>query len=57
MKEGCEKIQHYGAFKDATGSNDVRDPEVCLNNIKKTLAEVRLEYADVERRLKSFYEK
>ena len=57
MKESCEKIQHFGAFKDETGSRDVLDPETCLNNIKKTLAEVKVEYVEAEKRLKSFYER
>ena len=57
VRDSCEKIQHFGALKDASGGRDVTDRELCLRNIQTTLVELRAEYAEAERRLKSFYEK
>lgn len=55
IKDSCEKIQHYGAGKDETGAVDEPDEEVSLKNIKSTLAEVKVEYKDVEKFLRRFY--
>jgi len=55
VKDSCEKIQHFGAKKDETGTVDELDDQTCLNRIKDTLAAVRTEYAEVEKVLKRFY--
>jgi len=56
VKDGCEKIQHYGAKKDDTGTKDEPSEDICLRRIKETLALVREQYEDVEKVLKRFYE-
>ena len=55
VKEACERIQHYGASKDETGTVSEPDAKVSLGNIKKTLAEVKDDYTDVETLLRRFY--
>lgn len=55
VKEACEKIQHYGARKDETGTINEPDEKVSLENIKKTLADVKEDYTDVETLLRRFY--
>lgn len=55
VKDSCEKIQHYGQHKDETGTNEEPDDAKCLGRIKKTLAVVKVEYAEVEKVLRRFY--
>lgn len=55
VKEACERIQHYGARKDETGSVPDQDEKVSLENIKRTLADVKEDYTDVETLLRRFY--
>jgi osomolarity two-component system phosphorelay intermediate protein YPD1 len=55
VKDSCEKIQHYGAHKDETGTVDEPDDAKCLSRIKKTLETVKTEYAEVEKALRRFY--
>ncbi|KAG0157828.1 hypothetical protein PDIDSM_5338 [Penicillium digitatum] len=55
VKDGCEKIQNFGAHKDETGIIDQPDTEVCLKAIKKTLDEVEVEYRKVEKLLRRYY--
>ena len=55
VKDSCEKIQHYGSHKDETGTIDEPDDAKCLSRIKKTLATVKTEYAEVEKALRRFY--
>lgn len=55
VKDACEKIQHFGAGKDESGTIDVADQSVLLGNIKQTLADVRRDYGDVAKRLRAFY--
>ncbi|KAJ5090257.1 hypothetical protein N7532_008941 [Penicillium argentinense] len=55
VKDGCEKIQHFGAGKDESGTADEPDESVSLKNIDKTLKEVKVEYAKVEKFLRRFY--
>ena len=52
---GCEKIQHYGAMKDETGTQDVEDEALCLENIKKTMVVMKKDYEEVEKWLKDYY--
>ncbi|OJK04101.1 hypothetical protein ASPACDRAFT_39717 [Aspergillus aculeatus ATCC 16872] len=55
VKDACEKIQHYGAGKDETGTNDEPDQEVSLENIRKTLTQVKKDYKEVEDFLRRYY--
>ncbi|KAJ5990981.1 hypothetical protein N7499_011526 [Penicillium canescens] len=55
VKDGCEKIQHFGAGKDETGSIDEPDNEVSLKAIKKTLDDVKTAYRKVEKLLRRYY--
>ncbi len=55
VKDSCEKIQHYGAHKDESGTVDEPDDGKCLNRIKDTLSTVKVEYADVEKTLRRFF--
>jgi osomolarity two-component system phosphorelay intermediate protein YPD1 len=55
VKDACEKIQHFGAGKDETGSINVSDQALLLGKIKQTLTDVRRDYGDVAKRLKAFY--
>ena len=55
VKDSCEKIQHYGAHKDETGTVDEPDDAKCLSRISKTLDAVKTEYAEVEKALRRFY--
>lgn len=55
IKDGCEKIQHFGAGKDETGTTDEPDEAVSLKNIDDTLKEVITEYAKVEKFLRRFF--
>lgn len=55
VKDACEKIQHYGAGKDESGSTDEPDEKVSLKKIDTTLKEVKVEYAKVEKFLRRYY--
>lgn len=55
VKDGCEKIQHFGAGKDETGTTDEPDKEVSLKNIAGTLEDVKKAYFKVERFLRRYY--
>ena len=55
VKDSCEKIQHFGAHKDESGTVDVLEDAKCLNRIKEILASLKVEYAEVEKALKHFY--
>ncbi|KAF2090266.1 histidine containing phosphotransmitter protein [Saccharata proteae CBS 121410] len=55
VKDSCEKIQHFGANKDETGTHDEPDDEVCLKNLKKIIEQAKTEFRDVEKVLKKFY--
>lgn len=55
VKDACEKIQHYGAKKDESGTVDEPDDAKSLGRIKKTIAEVREAYEEVTELLKRFY--
>ncbi|GLI79571.1 phosphorelay intermediate protein [Penicillium ochrochloron] len=54
VRDGCEKIQHFGNGLDENGSNKLAD-EVALKNTEKTLKEVEVEYNKVEKFLRRFY--
>lgn len=55
MKDSCEKIQHFGANKDETGTNDEPDDEKCLASLKKTIEQAKKEFEEVEVLLRKFY--
>ncbi|KAJ5923482.1 hypothetical protein N7454_008727 [Penicillium verhagenii] len=55
VKDGCEKIQHYGARKDETGSTSEPDDKVSLKKIDTTVKDVKIAYAKVERFLRRYY--
>ncbi|KAJ5438437.1 Multistep phosphorelay regulator 1 [Penicillium daleae] len=54
VRDGCEKIQHFGNGLDENGSGKVAE-DAALKNIEKTLKEVEVEYAKVEKFLRRFY--
>ncbi|KAL9025946.1 MAG: hypothetical protein Q9196_005312 [Gyalolechia fulgens] len=55
VKDSCEKIQHYGANKDETGTKDVPDNDLCLERIGKTMVPLKHDYSEAESILKRFY--
>ncbi|KAF9418499.1 hypothetical protein BGZ94_009679 [Podila epigama] len=55
VKESCEKLQHYGNRKDATGTNTITDKEA-EDLIRALLAQMREEYDEAENYLREFYE-
>ncbi|KAL8802587.1 MAG: hypothetical protein Q9223_006469 [Gallowayella weberi] len=55
VKDACEKIQHFGAYKDETGTNDVPNKELCLEKIKKTMIPLKKDYAEAETILRRYY--
>jgi len=55
LKDSCEKIQHFGAMKDESGSKDVDDKEKCLENCKTTIEQAKKEFKEAEIALKKFY--
>ncbi|KAK0282454.1 Phosphorelay intermediate protein [Friedmanniomyces endolithicus] len=55
VKDSCEKIQHFGAHKDASGIEDELDDDVCLKNCKTTIEQAKKEFAEVELALRRFY--
>ena len=55
VKDGCEKIQHFGARKDETGSTTQPDDKISLKKIDTTVKEVKIAYAKVERVLRRYY--
>jgi osomolarity two-component system phosphorelay intermediate protein YPD1 len=55
VKDGCEKIQHFGASMDETGTLAQPDEETSLRAIKKTLDEVVVAYRQVEKLLRRYY--
>lgn len=55
VKDACEKIQHYGAHKDETGTHTVPDANVCLERIKKIMPTLKHDYSEAESILKRYY--
>jgi len=55
VKDSCEKIQHYGAQKDETGTMDEPDKEKCLSRLKTTIAQAKTEFQEAEKVLRRFY--
>lgn len=57
VRDECEKIQHYGQKKDATGNFEEPDEEKCLDLIGKSLAEAKKAYSTVNTLMKAYYAK
>lgn len=55
MKDACEKIQHYGAGKDESGTNDEPDEKVSLEKIGKTLETAKKDYKEVEAFFREYF--
>jgi len=55
VKDSCEKIQHFGAKKDETGTRDVEDDKECLDNSHRTITQAKQEFLIAEKLLKKFY--
>lgn len=55
IKEACEKIQHYGAGKDESGTVEEPDESVSLDRIKRALVDVKEDYNEIVKLLKQFY--
>jgi len=55
VKDSCEKIQHYGARKDESGQRDEPDDDVSIARIKKSLSQAKVDFSDVEAKLRVFY--
>ncbi|KAL5343699.1 signal transduction histidine kinase [Aspergillus crustosus] len=55
VKDACEKIQHYGAGKDESGTTDEPDDGVSLEKIGKTLETAKKDYKEVEAFLREYF--
>lgn len=55
VKDSCEKIQHYGARKDASGTETVSDDDLSLDRIQATIKQAKTEYKSAQRLLRAFY--
>jgi len=55
VKDSCEKIQHFGANKDETGTKDEPNDDICLKRLETTIKQAKQEFADIEKVLKKFY--
>ncbi|KAG0092872.1 hypothetical protein BGZ93_010403 [Podila epicladia] len=54
VKESCEKLQHYGNRKDATGTSAITDEEA-ESLIRALLVQMKEEYDEAEDYLRDFY--
>lgn len=54
VKDSCEKIQHFGAKKDESGSTEIT-ADVALDKLRHTIAQAKVEFSDAERALRKFY--
>lgn len=55
MKDSCEKIQHFGAMKDETGSKEETDEDLCLERCRTTVGQAKQQFQVAEVKLKRFY--
>jgi len=55
VKDSCEKIQHFGANKDESGTKDEPNDDICLKRLETTIKQAKQEFAEVEKVLKKFY--
>lgn len=56
VRDGCEKIQRYGKNENVDGTPE-KDDDLCLKRTDEALQAVKADYADVEKRLRKYYEK
>lgn len=55
VKDSCEKIQHFGARKDETGTEEQPDDAKSLRSIDATIAQAKREFEEAEKLLRKFY--
>jgi len=55
VKDGCEKVQNYGARRTATGEDEFDSEDKYLKKIKDLLPVIKSDYEDAQKRLKAFY--
>ncbi|KAL4919945.1 signal transduction histidine kinase [Aspergillus aurantiobrunneus] len=55
VKDACEKIQHYGAGKDESGTTDEPDENASLEKIKKTIETAKEDYKEVEAFFREYF--
>lgn len=55
VKDSCEKIQHFGARKDETGTRDEPNDDVSLRKLRDTIKQAKTEFHEAEKILKRFY--
>lgn len=55
VKEQCERIQHFGAKKDETGTVDIEDEDYCLVMIEDALAEAKKTFREVASLMRQYY--
>ncbi|PWN51702.1 histidine-phosphotransfer domain, HPT domain-containing protein [Violaceomyces palustris] len=54
VRDSCECMQHYGKRHDEDGISELTE-EVAMQKITDTLSEVKVQYKEAEKALKSFY--
>ncbi|ROW06471.1 hypothetical protein VMCG_04351 [Cytospora schulzeri] len=54
IRDSCQVIQQYGHKLDLAGTPET-DEEVCLKKITEALKAVKVDYADLEKELKVFF--
>ncbi|KAF7507709.1 hypothetical protein GJ744_010138 [Endocarpon pusillum] len=55
VKDQCERIQHFGAKKDETGTGNIQDEEYCLRMISEALAEAKKTFNEVAAQMRQYY--
>ena len=55
VKDSCEKIQHFGARMDETGTREEPNDDTSLQKCKKTIQEAKDQFQMAEAALKRFY--
>ncbi|KAK3675154.1 Phosphorelay intermediate protein [Recurvomyces mirabilis] len=55
LKDSCEKIQHFGARKDETGTVEEADDGKSLASCASTIEQAKREFKEAEGALKRFY--
>jgi len=55
VKDSCEKIQHFGARKDETGTQSEPDDNKSLRKTELSVGQAKHEFEEAEQLLKRFY--
>jgi osomolarity two-component system, phosphorelay intermediate protein YPD1 len=55
VKDQCERIQHFGAKKDETGTGDIQDEDYCLRMISEALTEAKKTFKEVAALMRQYY--